>query len=79
MVVMLLKHMPFPLEATSLIDVLQGSQILNGGNQTLIDALPINVVVLKCIYFWWSLRDILYNLLEAIMVMNRDINVVQRM
>ena len=58
MVVMLLKHMPFPLEATSLIDVLQGSQILYGGNQTLIDALPINVVVFKCIYFWWCLRDI---------------------
>ena len=76
MVVMLLKHMPFPLEATSLIDVLQGSQILNGGNQTLINALPINVVVFKCMYF---LVVSACNLLEAIMVMNRDINVVQRM
>ena len=44
MVVMLLKHMPFPLEATSLIDVLQGSQILNRSNQTLIIALTINIV-----------------------------------
>ena len=44
MVVMLLKHMPFPLEATSLIDVLQGSQILNRGNQTSIIALTTNIV-----------------------------------
>ena len=47
---MLLKHMPFPLESTSLIDVLQGSQILNRGSQTSIIALTINIVQLKCLY-----------------------------